>query len=122
MKEEIALLNSQLKKANDYLEDMKKTQFSYENLQREREAAGKGSFEFYTGLYQHAFDSLWEYLEPSDENIISRERDSVSDGRGRRSVLSLSDQLLLVLMRLRPGLLEKGLAFRFGVAESTVSR
>ena len=64
LKEEISPLNSQLKKGNDSLEDMKKTQFSYENLQREREAAGKGSFEFYTGLSLRAFDSFWEYLEP----------------------------------------------------------
>ena len=47
---------------------------------------------------------------------------NVAHGRGRKSQLSLEDQLLLTLMRLRLGRLEEELAYLFQVDCATVSR
>ena len=47
---------------------------------------------------------------------------AIARGSGRKSKLSLQDQLLLTLMRLRLGRMEKELAYHFGIDEATVSR
>ena len=46
----------------------------------------------------------------------------VAPGRGRKSALSLEDQLLVTLMRLRLGRLEQELAYMFNVDAGTISR
>ena len=43
-------------------------------------------------------------------------------GAGRKPTLSLEDQLLFTLMRLRLRRLEQDLAYQFGISTSTVSR
>ena len=94
-------------------------------------AAAKGEkyqcpFQFFTGLRLSHFDSLWAFLQPSKDNVLSRRQatsaEKRSRGGGPQSVLSLHDQLVMVLMRLRLSLLEGDLAYRYGVHESTVSR
>ena len=73
--------------------------------------------EFYTGMTPEEFDCLYEFLEPTEENIISplqaTDANARACGGGRPSALSLQDQLTMVLVRLRLGLLERDLAYRF---------
>lgn len=73
---------------------------------------------FYTG-----FDSLERFLVFSKFVQTGYETYKRNQApQGRPLSLSMDDQLLLVLSRLRVGLLEQDLAFRFGVHISTVSR
>ena len=84
---------------------------------------------FYTGLTREYWDVLWQFLEPSDENILSVEAaateqagSEIGAGRGWRSKSSLEDQPLMTLMRFHPGRMEQDLAYQFGVCQSTISR
>ncbi|XP_040356070.1 uncharacterized protein LOC121046181 [Ixodes scapularis] len=73
---------------------------------------------FYTG-----FDSLERFLAFYKFVQAGYEAHKESQGPQRRSpYLSMDDQLLLVLSRLRVGLLEQDLAYRFRIHISTVSR
>ncbi|CAN8017081.1 unnamed protein product, partial [Ixodes persulcatus] len=73
---------------------------------------------FYTG-----FNSLERFLAFYKFVQAGYEAHKESQGPQRRSTcLSMDDQLLLVLSRLRVGLLEQDLAYRFLVHISTVSR
>ena len=68
---------------------------------------------FYTGLPDRGtfYAILQTCINHGVENYI-----------GERSTLTLEDSLFLTLVRLRLGLLQKDLAYRFKVSESTVSR
>ena len=126
LKEQVSELQSELKATSERfqseVDELKRARFSYENLRKQSESSGDSIFEFYTGLSLPAFDCLWDFIEASEGNILSSLSTGSVGGRGRKSTLSLHDQILFVLMRLRLGLLEKDLAFRFGVSESSVSR
>ena len=110
LKEEIRLLKKQL--------------FRFENLKEDSK-----SFQFNTGLTVRAWDALWAIIKPSAENVLSTKSAATETagrmnrfGGGWKSSLSLEDQLLVTLMRLRLGRLEECLASQFGVHASTVSR
>lgn len=78
---------------------------------------------FLTGLNRETWDALWEVLQVSEHDIQSqaaaaREKEvgrKISTGSGRKPALSLEDQLLVALMRLRLGNLEEQLAYIFGI-------
>ena len=68
-------------------------------------------------------------MRPTAEGVVSaKSAAKKAEGRlncpgaGAKPSLDLEDQMLLTLMRLRLGRLEKDLAYQFGVSESTVSR
>jgi DDE superfamily endonuclease/Helix-turn-helix of DDE superfamily endonuclease len=67
---------------------------------------------FFTGLSLSVFHSLVSSMAP-----FAKPRMSVTSRRG----LDVSDQLLLVLMKLRLGVLHMDLAHRFGISCSSVS-
>ena len=65
---------------------------------------------YYTGLAKFAvLMAIFNFLSPSMES-------------GNRSVLSLFQQFMIVLMKFRLNLGDQDLAFRFGVHQSTISR
>ncbi|XP_064475789.1 uncharacterized protein LOC135389660 [Ornithodoros turicata] len=76
---------------------------------------------FYTGLPSYeVFKALLEYVDPWTN--MSSQTIETSTNVGRPSALSIENQFLLVLMKLRLGLFEKDLAHRFQMHQSTVSR
>jgi len=85
---------------------------------------------FYTGIQSKAvFDLLYEYVQPKVEKMnywrgSSTTKDAMkvfTRKRGRRRKLQQKDEMLLTLMKLRLGLLNEDIAYRFDIAESTVS-
>ena len=143
LKLELEKVNSQCDELKTIVETYKSEKFTYASI-RSRYSSDPASsstsslksststskqvtlFEFYTGVSPASFDSLWDFLKPSEENVLSH-RQAACVGSphafaGRKSILFLHDQLFMVLMRLRLGLLERDLAFRFGESESTISR
>lgn len=106
---EVKLLKSQL--------------FRYENIR-----GNEQEMEFLTGLNTTTWDILWVLLDVSHANVLSVKASAsesqgrkIAKGSGRKSVLSLEDQLLLTLMRFRLGRLQEELAYSFGVSDGTVS-
>lgn len=83
---------------------------------------------FFTGLSRDIWDILWTFLKPEGNILSSKSATTDKKGRqnsygaGRKSILSLQDQLLMTLIRLRLGTLEQVLSYQFGVSISSVSR
>lgn len=83
---------------------------------------------FYTGLIWDQFLALWRFLGPAREKLtlwnMSVKKDVISPckRRGPNRKLSAMDQLFMTLIRLRLGLLQQDLAYRFCVSTSYVSR
>ncbi|CAN7944093.1 unnamed protein product [Ixodes hexagonus] len=73
---------------------------------------------FYTGF--DSLDRFLAFVKFIQTGYEAYKQRQAPQGRPLR--LSMEDQLLLVLSRLRVGLLEQDLAYRFGVHVSTISR
>ena len=86
--------------------------------------------EMYTGLNPKAFQLLLHWLRPVlpcrsklDTSLHSLEdNESTSSTPCDGRYLDNSQKLLLVLMRIRQGLTQEDLAFRFDMDQSSVSR
>jgi hypothetical protein len=80
---------------------------------------------FYTGFpsYKH-FKACFDFLGPAVDHLEYRDSLKVlpKSKKGRPRSLSPIDEFFLTLVRLRLGLLEQDLAYRFGISQSTVSR
>ncbi|CAN7939034.1 unnamed protein product, partial [Ixodes hexagonus] len=82
-------------------------------------------FLFYTGLSCYGlFRSFLTYLGPASCDANAEEETELQQTatRGRPPSLSTKNQLFLVLVRLRLGLLQQDLAHRFNIHQSNVSR
>ncbi|CAN8007014.1 unnamed protein product [Ixodes hexagonus] len=83
--------------------------------------------QFYTGLlsYEH-FMSLWHFLVPGEDGenvkVWSTTYSGKTTNAGRHPILSSKEQVFLLLIRLRLGLFERDLAYRFRVSIATVSK
>ena len=83
---------------------------------------------FYTGLPDgKTFDVLWEYLDASEDTLVtmrqlSDEQGKRSRGRSRGRKISLNEQLFITLTRLRRGMNEELLADLTLTSQSTISR
>lgn len=85
-------------------------------------------FNFYTGLPDYlTFLAFCDFLQPERHRISSiyykakPVHESYTNERGREPVLSVQNQIFLVLCRLRQGYRELDLAHRFDISMSTVS-
>ena len=98
-----------------------KKYFSYEHVKDDNK-----QFKYYTGLTFLQFMTLWRFLGPAVNHLIYRQSSGTEAGSsfklGRKRSLSPMDELFLTLMRLRLGLLQRDIGYRFGICQSSVSR
>ncbi|KAL3873450.1 hypothetical protein ACJMK2_036566 [Sinanodonta woodiana] len=84
-------------------------------------------FRFYTGLTYKMFQSLWQFLGASAlklnywNSAVSEPEKRLSKQCGRKRIISPINELFLTLIRLRLGLLNADLAYRFGISTREVS-
>ena len=96
-------------------------QFSLESI-----AGDDSKVAFYTGFptYKH-LKICFYFLGPAAKQLIYRDSRRIFDHSkkgGRPRCLPPIEEFFLTLVRLRLGLLEQDIAYRFGVSQSTVSR
>ena len=80
---------------------------------------------FYTGFPSYAhLKACFDFGGPAASRLLYRDSRRVlhQSNKGRPRSLSPMDEFFLTLVRLRLGLLEDDIAYRFGVSQSTVSR
>ena len=83
---------------------------------------------FYTGLTWLQFLCLWNFLGSAREKLsywshpLKPGNESPGKRPGVKRKLDPMNQLLLTLMRLRLGVLNTDLSYRFGIAQSSVSK
>ena len=82
---------------------------------------------FYTGFSTLSeLMACFNFLGPSVNHLKywshTSETDQVKSSSGRKRILSPLEEYFLVMVRLRLGLFEQDLAYRFGVSQSTISR
>lgn len=92
-------------------------------------------FQFYTGFPSYRmFKACFDFLSPAASNLNYWDPSKVADhetsdkldstkgcSKGRYRKCSPIDEFFMVLLRLRLGLFERDLGYRFGVSQSTVS-
>ena len=91
--------------------------------------------QFYTGFTSYKLlKACFDFLGPAVENLnywgqgkdVETNNDTLDgsdkSSKGRHRTLCPIDEFFLIMIRLRLGLLERDLAYRFGISQSTVSR
>ena len=99
--------------------EVEKQKFRLQNI-----ASDDGKVFFYTGFPSYkSLMACFEFLGPAAHQLVysSRSNDTPRKVCRPRSLPPL-EECFLVLVRLRPGLMEYDLADQFGVSQSTVSR
>lgn len=98
-------------------------------LRLEHVIASDANFKFYTSFQNYAtFKAFFDYLQPACNSLMyvgsnNTELSSEAQSKhGRTRSLSPEQELFMVLVRLRCGLLEVDNANRFGLSQSQVSR
>jgi hypothetical protein len=108
---------------NELKQELRSTKFSVDRFK-----TSDADFEFYTGFQSYAkFKAFFAFLSPACTKLTYRGSRSGciesedQQKRGRKRSLCPEEELFLVLSRLRCGLLEKDLAFRYNISVSQVS-
>ncbi|XP_067878115.1 uncharacterized protein [Heterodontus francisci] len=114
----VLFLSQQMKEKDN---KVKEAAFSVANMK-----PGRKWVRFYTGFDSYEkFEAFLHFVTQDSKLCSGKIRGNIARGRldaGPHSTLSHADQLLLVMCRLRLGLLLQDLAYRFKVSETTVSR
>ena len=79
---------------------------------------------FHTGFPSFGtLKACFEYLGPAVNHLSYKERNETdASSSGRPHILPPMEEFFLVLVRLRLGLMEQDIAYRFNISQSTVSR
>ena len=103
-------------------EEVGSLQFSYGKHILQLMSENDSKTKFYTGLPTYAvYKALFDYLEP--KLMHARRESVVSDtSKGRKRKLTLMEEFLSVLMRLRLGLVVEDVADRFHISTGTYSK
>ena len=97
--------------------ELSKQKFSLENIKDNNKLVV-----FYTGFPSYsALNTCFTFLGPA-VNFLQYHEAGALERRYRPHILSPIEEFFLVMVRLRLGLMEQDLAYRFNVSQSTVSR
>ena len=113
----------ELEREVDELKASKKVAFRLESI-----AGDDTKVAFYTGFTSYArLKACYDFLGPAATKLQHCTRDSStatekSKKIGRQRSLSPLEKFFLTMVRLRLGLLEQDIAYRFGISQSTVSQ
>lgn len=119
VQEQLDAARAEIRQLKAQVETLKLYKFDLERFSRDND-----SIKLYTGFvsYQHLI-TFYEIVTPSAESMQYCYTSSMSSSpRPGGRTMVLIDKLFLFLLRIRLGLLQQGLAHRFNVHESTVSR
>jgi len=128
---EVAALKKELSEVRDELkakcEEVTELQERVQQMERFRVPQNDRDVHFFTGLPTYAvFLCLFRFVEPLLGNLRYRtdvsQRDCASPVSSRTRALNPIDELFLALMKLRLGLLNQDLAYRFNISVASVSR
>lgn len=119
---DIDSLEDKLKKAEDECIESKnkylKQEFRLENISDDA-----SKVKFFTGFSSFAaLIACFNLLGPSVDQLSYRSAERSNKGLGRKRTFSPLNEFFLMLVRLRLGLFEQDLAYRFGISQSSVSR
>lgn len=113
-----------IKELEDENKELKVKLLTLENIRSDSKL-----MKFYTGFVNYeTFIALFDYLQPKAEAMkYWNGRNSVGGkhytcGKKSEHVLSKLDEFVMIMVRLRLGLLLKDLAARFGISESSCSK
>ena len=116
-KKRIGELEAANTKLQAEVDDLRTQVFRFESIK------GEGAqLQFFTGLSKDMWSTLWDFLKPTRENLLSASSAAAeaggrvnAPGAGRPPTLSMEDELLMTLMRIRLATEEQDLAYHFGV-------
>ena len=120
--EELALMGESMELLKAKVIMLEKQQFRLSNIKDD-----DSKVQFYTGFTSYgALQALFSFLGPSVESLCYSKLDSNSQREKRKRcrprILPPIEEFFVTLVRLRLGLMEQDLAFRFCISQSTVSR
>uniref|UniRef100_A0A8C6SJG8 THAP-type domain-containing protein n=2 Tax=Neogobius melanostomus TaxID=47308 RepID=A0A8C6SJG8_9GOBI len=118
LKLEAMILKTELyKRQNQNVAPQQKHMFSIDDVKDDDK-----QFRFYTGLTWLQFMAFWNFLGPSRAELSYHKSSVKSETSSRERRLDPINQLFLTIIRLRTGLPQNDLAYRFGISVSSVSK
>ena len=121
--QQVKTLEARVCELEEEIKELRKSESSRFSL--ESIASDDSKVAFYTGFpsYDH-LKICFDFLGPAASQLIYRDSRRVLDhsNKGRPRSLPPMEEFFLTLVWLRLGLLERDIAYHFGISQSTVSR